>query len=673
MEIKERINRIREELLRHQHLYYVLSRPEISDLEYDKMFDELVELEKKHPEFDDENSPAKRVGSDITNTLPEVEHTIPVLSLDKAYSSEDVMTWIGRTEKNINTTFDVVIEEKIDGSSVVLYYEQGKLKRGVTRGNGYVGNDITENVKTIPEVPLTLTEPIDCVVRGEIYMPLDKFEECNKQVDGMYANPRNLASGVLRRVKSSETAKFPLHIFIYEGYFEDKSITKHTEILLKLEKLGFKTNPSVGVFRNNGENEGLNFHEGAVEEIPDYISSINDKRKKIEYEIDGLVIKINKISIREDLGFTGHHPKWAVAYKFESPQAQTFIKDITVQVGRSGRITPLAILGPVALAGSTISKATLHNQAYIDMLELSIEDKVTISKRGDVIPAVEKVVEKNEVGNPTFKLPNECPCCGSILKEDGAHLFCKNRGCKDRVLNNLKFFVSRGQMDIENLGGKTIELLFNEGFINSVPEIYRFNYSQLMDREGFGERKIQLIREAVEKSKEKPFMTVLSSLGFDELGKKASELLIKNGYNSFEKIIALFSEDREEELLKIDGFGEKTVIALKENFNDGENLRLIQELIDCGLTDHDAGFEEVLIDSSLEGTKWVVTGSFENFKPRELAKEEIIKRGGETTAAVSKKITHLLVGENPGSKYDKGVKLGINIVTEEQFLEMIKN
>ncbi|MBF0274778.1 MAG: NAD-dependent DNA ligase LigA, partial [Nitrospinae bacterium] len=398
----------------------------------------------------------------------------------------------------------------------------------------------------------------------------------------------------------------------------------------------------------------------------------NEKRKSIEYEIDGLVVKINTISIREDLGFTGHHPKWAVAYKFESPQAQTTVNDISVQIGRSGRITPLAILEPVALAGSTISKATLHNQTYINLLELAIGDIVAISKRGDVIPAVEKVLEKNELGNSTFKLPKECPSCNSLLEDDGAHLFCKNRNCKDRILNNLKFFVSRDQMDIENLGGKTIELLFNEGFITSVPDIYRFDYTKLIDREGFGEKKIKLIRNAVEKSKEKPFMTVLFSLGFDELGKKASELLIKNGYNSFEKIIALFHECREEDLLKIDGFGEKTVTALKKNFQDKKNLELIYELIHCGLNCHDAGFENVKLNSSLDGTKWVVTGSFETFKPRELAKEEIIKRGGEVTSAVSKKITHLLVGENPGSKYEKGVKLGITIINEEKFLDMIQ-
>jgi len=668
---EERILQLRKELLHHQHLYYVESNPEMSDLEYDALFDELTKLEEENPEFDDPNSPTKRVGSDLTHELPEVEHTIPVLSLDKAYSADDVLSWIQRTEKNLNTTFDVVIEEKIDGSSIVLYYEKGELKRGVTRGNGSVGNDITENVKTIREVPLRLPEPVTCVVRGEIFIPTERFEECNKEAGGVYANPRNLASGVLRRIKSSETAQFPLHIFIYEGYFEEKGFTKHTDILKRMKDLGFKTNPNVGVFSENPNRTDSPATAGNFGEIADYLKTITEKRQDIDHEIDGLVIKINEISAREDLGFTGHHPKWALAYKFESPQAETTINDITVQVGRSGRITPLAILEPVLLAGSTISKATLHNQAYIEVLELAIGDTVTISKRGDVIPAVEDVVEKNEKGFTTFHLPETCPSCKSKLKMDGAHLFCKNRQCNDRKLNALKFYVGRKQMDIENLGGKTIEYLCEKGFFRGIPDIYKFDYETLVEHEGFGEKKIALIKEAVEKSKEQPFHRLLLSLGLDELGTKAAELLIKNGYNSFEKIVALFQAGEEEKLLKIDGFGDKTVEALRENFTDKENLLLIKELTELGLKTVDEGFEEVRINDSLADTKWVITGTFENFKPRDLAKDEIIKRGGEVTSAISKKITHVLVGENAGSKKDKAEKLGLTIVAEKEFLEML--
>ncbi len=677
-EAERKIRSLREKLHHHQQLYYIKAEPEISDSAYDKLFDELLALEGKYPEYKDPNSPTMRVGSDLSSDFPEVEHTIPVLSLDKAYSVTEVQNWLERTAKNLNRALDVVIEEKIDGVSIVLYYEEGALKQAVTRGNGKVGNDVTNNVKTIKAVPLHLPEEVNLVVRGEIFLPKSTFETFNKEAGNIYANPRNLAAGALRRLKSKETAHFPLRIFIYEGYFQDASLYKtHTAILQKLKELGFPLNHRGMVLSatatEKSVSESLPFPEAPLSFLREYIEKQEEEREHIDYEIDGLVIKLNTIALREDLGMTGHHPKWAIAYKFESPQAETTVENIRIQTGRSGRITPLAELSPVLLAGSTISKATLHNQAYIDQLELAIGDRVSISKRGDVIPAVEKVLEPNDKGNTLYQLPKNCPACKTELQRVGAHDFCPNTHCPERMVNRLLFFAGRKQMDIEHFGEKTIRTLFEEGMIRNIPDFYTCNYDALIEKEGFGEKKIALMKEAIEKSKSTPFQRLLPSLGLDELGTKAAELLIKNGYTSFKKLLALFQEGREEALLKIDGFGEKTVKALKKGFSDKENIALIAALDKLGLQ-VEVGKEEegaLVKNKSLEGTRWVITGSFATFKPREKAKEEIQRRGGEVVSAVSKKVTHVLVGEAPGSKAAKAEKLGLNCIDEAEFIRML--
>lgn len=662
-EYKKIINDMRTTILKHQIYYYIESKPKIPDSKYDTIFNNLIELEKKYPEFNDINSPTKRIGSDLNCDLPETKHTINVLSLGNVYSTDELVKWLELRTKDIGSEFEIVIELKIDGLSIVLYYEEGNLIKAVTRGNGVIGNDIIHNVRTIKTIPLMMSKKINLVSRGEIYLPKDKFKEYNKKCGGIYANARNLAAGTVRRKKSENVASVPLSCFIYEGYFDNNNIKTHQNILEELQNLGFNTNPNIHIIKSS-------------EKISKFIEDLKSKRDSLNYDIDGLVIKINDLSIRNKLGETSHHPKWAISLKFEAPQCSTVVKDITIQVGRTGRITPVTFLKPVFLSGSTIKKATLHNQDYVNLLEIAKEDTVSISKRGDVIPAVEEVLIKNTKGNTTFKFPTTCPSCSSLLVKDGVHIFCKSKSCPDKRLNQIIFFIEKRQMDIRNLGKETIETLFKKDYLKSIPDLYEFDYSVLMNDPGFGKRKIEIIIAAITKSKSQPFHRVLPSIGMEEIGHKVTELLIKNGYKSFEDITNLFLKDGGKELLKIDGFGEKTVETMKKSFLDADNISLINNLIKLGLSKEEKILNKIsqtqLINDSLKGTTWVVTGSFEKFKPRELAKEEIVKRGGSMASGISKKITHLLVGEKPGNKVEKANQLGnIKIIKEDKFLELL--
>ncbi|MCP5103498.1 MAG: DNA ligase (NAD(+)) LigA [bacterium] len=543
MDIKEKIEKLTDELLKHQHLYYVEAEPEIPDTQYDALFDELTELETKYPQYASENSPTKRVGSDLDNAFPEKEHAVPVLSLDKEYTVEGLEKWITKTVKNADQPLGFVVEEKIDGASIVLYYKSGKLDAALTRGNGLVGNDVTENIRTIKQLPLITHEAADIAVRGEIYINKSEFNRFNAAFDDKYANPRNLAAGSLRNIKSTVVAKVPLKIFAYEGYFTPSISNDHILILAQLKTDGFSINKNLGYFSDDEEKQSIvneklpEITVGNIVELADYVKRRMEQRDKLDYEIDGLVIKVNEIDVRDALGYTAHHPRWALAFKFDAPTAQTRVKDIQVQVGRNGRVTPVANLEPVKIAGSTVARATLHNQEYIEMLELGAGDFVSISKRGDIIPAVEEVLEKDPDNPTVFKFPQKCPFCESSLEKEGAHHFCKNRECPERVKRSIIYFAAKNQMDIDTLGWKTITFLFDKGFVKSIPDLYTFDYDELLTEEGFKEKKVNNIKNSIEKSKEKRFRKVLTSLGFDGLGTSAVGDLVKNGYNSVEKIM----------------------------------------------------------------------------------------------------------------------------------------
>ncbi len=677
---EEEIRKLSELLRRYQHEYYVLVAPSVSDREYDRLFDRLQELEGEFPDLKAADSPTQRVGSDLSEALPEVEHRIPVLSLDKAYSVEEVAGWMHRSADKIGRPLSFVVEEKIDGVSIVLYYESGLLVRALTRGNGYVGNDITANVKTIGAIPLRLPERVDVAVRGEIYLPIDKFEGLNKSLETPYANPRNLAAGTLRRIKSSEVAAFPLTIFCYEGFFGDDRLS-HIEVLTRLRRLGFRVSSRIGVFSSRigpGDVEDADpaWTFGAIESLPEYIERAAEERRSLDYEIDGLVVKINELDVREELGYTGHHPRWAMAYKFESPEGTTVVRNIEVQVGRTGRVTPVARVEAVQIGGSTIRNVTLHNQDYVAMLEISVGDTVAVSRRGDVIPAVERVLQKNEEGNPVWKMPDECPSCGSLLEIHGAHHFCRNPSCPDQVRGRLHFFIGTGQMDIDNLGPETVELLIREGMVEDIPDLYTVDYRKLDNYPGFGEKKIALIEEGIEKSRERPFSVVLPSLGIPEVGPKVTELLIGSGYRDIDAILRLAEEEDEEKLVAVKGIGEKTAKTIIEEFSRPEQRRRIERLRELGLRmsadEGGAGAEDSgELGNEFAGEVWCVTGSFTRFNPRSKAVEEIKKRGGRTSSQVSGATTHLLVGENPGGKLKKARELGVNIVQEEEFLRRL--
>ena len=678
MDARKEMEALVERLLEYQKAYYVDSHPLVSDMEYDRLYDELKRLEEEYPELVLPDSPTRRVGSDLTNDFPEFRHTIPVLSLDKAYSRDEVISFMDKTISKQQKDLSFVAEEKIDGISMVLYYEKGVLVRGVTRGNGEVGNDVTQNIRTIGAVPLRLTEDADIAVRGEVFLSKEAFVSVNSRLDDdkKAANARNLAAGTVRRQKSVEAASVPLDIFCYEGFWaEGKDAPEsHLEILSYLKRLGFKINPHLACFSESREKSmrlledaGLKGDAYSFSQMQEYIDQKTAERKNLEYEIDGLVFKVNEIKVREQLGYTEHHPRWAIAYKFESPQAVSKLLSISVQVGRTGRITPVAELEPVALGGSTIRRATLHNQEYIDSLELAIGDTVSIVKRGDVIPQVEDVIEKNEDGNTVYKIDMRCPCCGTTLIKEGAHLFCPNRECPEQQIGLLSFFSSRGQMDIETLGPKTIKMFYDAGLLRKIEDIYTADYSSMVGEKGIGEKTVKAIMDSVNESKKQPFKVVLSSLGISEIGKKSAEILISGGFDSIEKL----KEASVEQLTAIDGVGEKTAKIIVESLKDQRLLETIEKLSLSGIHMSASEDDAEHYDDSLSGTVWCVTGSFENFNPRSKAMEEVEKRGGRTTSSVTGKTTHLLAGKGGGSKREDAIRLGVKVVSEEEFIKML--
>ena len=685
MSIKEEIDRLTEELKVYQDKYYKEGVSLISDTEYDRLTDRLIELEREHPELQHPDSPTRRVGSDLTNDFPEVRHTIPVLSLDKAYSDEAVLDFFSKSIQKEGGALSFAAEEKIDGISMVLYYEKGILVRAVTRGNGEVGNDVTPNILTIRSVPLSLPESIDIAVRGEVYLEKADFENLNAAESDdakKAANPRNLAAGTVRRQKSSEAGRVPLTIFCYEGFWGNKEETPsdHLHILSKLKSLGFRINPHLAFFDSDRkeaerklEDAGLEGDAYSFSEIDEFIKKKTSERKNLPYEIDGLVFKINELEVREEFGYTEHHPRWAIAYKFEAPQAEAKLLGITVQVGRTGRITPVAEITPTKLGGSTIRRATLHNQEYIEELELAIGDSVSISKRGDVIPAVESVVEKNNEGNTTFVLPDECPCCHTKIVQIGGLQYCPNYDCPDQVKGRISYFASADQMDIETLGPKTVELLYNAGILRRVEDIYTADYSLAADLPGIGEKSIRLLEKGIKESLKRPFVIVLSSLGVAEIGKKSAELLVRNGFDSIDKILHASDLKDAGAFSGIPGFGELTGTKIVEAFSSEKLRATIEGLRKAGLhmdSSQDEK-EDADYDQIFAGEVWCITGSFRNFNPRTKALKEVEKRGGRTVSSVTSKTTHLLAGEGGGSKRAEAERLGVRIVTEDEFMALI--
>jgi DNA ligase (NAD+) len=638
---------------------YAAGRPLVSDLEYDRQFDELKAWEETHPDERLPWSPTQRVGSDLSADFPEFRHTVPVLSLDKAYSPDEVFTWLDKTAKLTSQTLTVAAEQKMDGLSLVLYYEGGVLARAVTRGDGTVGNEVTANVKTIPTVPLKLKRPLSMAVRGEVFLPKTEFARLNAELPEPYANPRNLAAGSLRRVKSAEVAKVPLRIFVYEAFVSGPASSvphSHREALDLLRDEGFPLNPHLGAFT-----------PGQREELRTFIADQTALRPSLEWEIDGLVFKVDDLALRDELGSTGHHPRWALAYKFESPQARTVVEEIFIQVGRTGRVTPVARVKPAAVGGTTVTFITLHNRDYIETLGLGIGDEVAISRRGDVIPAVEEVLE--HTAEHVWAFPETCPDCQSTLEIHGAHHFCPNPACPAQVKGKLTFFVGRGQMDIESLGPETLDVLVSRGMVKDAADLFTCDFDQLNGVPGFGDKKIGALKEGIQIARQRPYAVVLPSLGVPGLGTKLVELFLGAGILTFDALVETL-RDRPEALLAVHGIGQKTIDGLRDELLRPDVLDLAARLKTAGLK-FDAPPPAAAESDALAGTTWCVTGSFTRFNPRSLAEAEIVKRSGKVVSAVSGKTTHLLAGTGAGSKLEKAQELGVKIVNEEEFVALL--
>lgn len=631
---------------------YRAGRPLVSDAEFDRKYDELVALERQTGVILPD-SPTRRVGADLSSDLAEEPHTIPVLSLDKVYSVGELVSWMDKMRSELQDDLLFTGEEKLDGVSLVVYYQEGVLVRALTRGDGRVGNVVTDNARTIRALPLRLPRPISVVVRGEVFLPKERFDEVNKKMTLPYANPRNLAAGTLRRIKSREVAEVPLEIIVYEGFFEDQVAT-HREVRERLAELGFPLSDHFRVF-------------GAG--VQSWVQEITQKRQDLPYEIDGLVFKLDRLDLREELGYTGHHPRWAMAYKFESPQGESTVLDIDVQIGRTGRATPVARIQPVSLGGATITNATLHNQAYIEALELGIGDRVVISRRGDVIPAVDRVLEK--ASPKIWQMPANCPTCNHPLEQEGAHHFCRNLDCPDILRQSLSFFTAKDNLDIETLGPETLLFVFEKYQVRHPEDLYTFDWDRLLEEKGFGPKKVAAIRQALQASKTKPFKNQLSALGIPELGPRTVEFLMDHGLDSWDTLVQWLQEPGTPRLLQISGFGETTVETLKKWVFHPLMQRRVQAL-------RQLGFSFALSEgtgprsTAWADQVWCVTGSFQSFNPRSLAEEEIKKRGGRVVGSVSSKLTHLLVGSSPGSKLDKALQLGVRVVREDEFIELLQ-
>lgn len=681
--LKKEQNRIiilRDKIREYNYEYFILNRPSISDQEFDRLFEELKNLEKKYPNFFSLGSPIDQVGSDLITLFPEEPHTIPMLSLNKVYNVEDLVKWIDKTGDAFS------LEPKMDGVSLVLYYEEGVLTKALTRGNGKVGSVITDNAKTIKNIPHILAKKDSLIVRGEVFLFKSDFEKINESQEVKLANPRNLVAGTLRRQDKEQVSLVPLKFIAYEGFWSSENLYQpltHRQALIRLSQLGLSLSRDILFL---GKEEPLSFDEKNLGwQVGDtdlgfsnwsYLRSfIHDqitKRDFLDYEIDGLVLKLDNLGLREKMGYTSHHPRWALALKFSFQEAETFIEDILVQVGRTGRITPLALVKPVALAGVTVSRVTLHNESFIQDLSLKVGDIILISRRGDVIPAVESVVKSKE--GPSWQMPDDCPFCFSPLFRDGAHHFCSNDQCPERVKAQLVFFVGKKQMDITSLSSKTIQLFFDKGLIKEEADFYKLDYEELESLEGMGKKKVEQIRKALNKSKNQPFRRVMLSLGIRDLGSFVINALYDEGYSSFQDYIHLAeSKDFLEKFTSIKGLGDRLAFSFQKQILSLSLQRRIRDLEEVGLSFQETSVEESLLKEGFFSNQvWCVTGVLYHFKNRDEVKDLITQNGGKFSSTLTKEVTHLLVGEKAGSKKRKAQEMLIEIKEEKDFIFYLK-
>ncbi|MBS0625839.1 MAG: NAD-dependent DNA ligase LigA [Verrucomicrobia bacterium] len=652
-----------EELIEHDKHYYDEAKPAISDFEYDRMMKALIDYEKKHPDQILPNSPSQRVAESATEGFKQREHMVPMMSLANTYSEEEISDFIKRVQKGLEKKeVAFCCELKIDGTALSLRYEKGKLVHALTRGNGKVGDDVTANIKTIKSVPLKLSGSVPDVfeVRGEVYLSIAAFEALNAQREEegemLFANPRNAAAGSLKQLDPREVAKRKLNLLCYaiaEG--QSPESTQH-ETIQFLKKAGFPTAKPEYVARCH-----------SISEIMKFAEKVHKDREKLPFEIDGIVIKVDDLKAHKILGATGKTPRYAVAYKFAPEQATTRINDITVQVGRSGVLTPVAELEPVFLAGSTISRATLHNQEEVARKDIRVGDWVAIEKGGDVIPKVVKVdFKKRPHNSKEWKMPRVCPACHTAVvhKEGEVAVRCPNPKCTGQRVRRVQYFASKHAMDIEHMGEKVVEQLVEKGLVSRVSDIYLLTEDDLATLEGFKEKSIQNLLDSIEKSRKCPLSRFIMALGIKYVGTETAELLAEEA-RDLDHLMHM----SEEELLHIEGIGEKTASAIVEHFSDRANREEIRLLLDHGVTPQRQKRQKIA-GHIFSGKTFVLTGALKHYT-RDEAASLIKERGGKTAGSVSKNTDYVLVGEDPGSKYDKAKELKIDILSEEQFKKML--
>ncbi len=658
---QKKIIELRATLEYHARKYYDEDSPEISDFEYDMMMNELKNLEKQFPDLVTADSLTQKVGGHVKEGFEKVEHEVPLQSLQDVFDYDEIYAFDKRMQKSseeFKLPLEYVVETKIDGLSVSLEYKKGILVRGATRGNGLIGEDITNNIKTIKTIPHKLNEDIDITVRGEVFISKIDFEKLNEQREildePLFANARNAAAGSLRQLDSKITAERPLDIYCFNVQKSEKDFVSHYDSLNYLAKLGFNVNP-------------VRKKCTTIEQVIKEIENIGDNREDLSFGIDGAVIKVDNLELREKIGTNFKVPKWAIAYKYPPEKKATLLKDIVFQVGRTGAITPMAILEPVKVAGSTISKTTLHNEDFVKEKDLKVGDTVVIQKAGDVIPEVVDVIKEKRTGKEKeFEMPKVCPVCGATaVREEGeAVTRCIGIECPAKLLRSIVHFASKAGMDIKGLGYAIIEELINRELISNIADIYYIKKEDIKSLKKSGDKFAQNLMEAIQASKENELNKLISALGIRHIGGKAAKVLAKK-YTTMDNLIGASLES----LSATDDIGEITAESVKEFFMQEQTIDLINRLKAAGVNMVEHG--EEAIDDRFAGMTFVLTGTLDNYS-REEASKIIERYSGKVSSSVSKKTTYVLAGEDPGIKLTKAQELGVNIIDENQFKEMIK-
>lgn len=659
-DIKLQIDNLIDKINYHSDKYYNQDTPEISDFEYDMMMKELIKLEAENPEFKRVDSPSNRVGGMALDKFDQVTHKNPMLSLSNAYSAEDLRDFDRRVREMTDGDIEYVVEFKIDGLSVGITYENGEFKSAATRGNGIIGEDISKNAMTIKSVPLKIDDKREIIVRGEVYISKENFEKVNEYQEEhdlqVFANPRNLAAGSLRQLDSKLTAKRPLDIFVFnlENINELEGIDTHSDSLEYLKKQGFSVSENYKICKS-------------IDEVIEFIEYWTENRGNLKFDIDGMVVKVNNIEQRNEMGFTAKSPRWAIAYKFPAERKKSKILDIEVEVGRTGTITPTAILEPVRLAGTSVSRATLHNEDFIREKDIKLFDHVIVQKAGDIIPQIVEVVKEDRTGEEKdFVMPSVCPECGepTVRLEGEAAVKCINISCPAQIRRGMIHFVSREAMDIDGMGESIITLFLKEGLIKDVSDIYYLKKEQIVPLERMGEKSADNLIKAIEKSKSNDLWRLINGLGIRFVGVKGAKILASN-FSSLDEIMKADVE----RLQQLEEFGSIMSESVVKFFREEQNLAVIQKLKDAGVNTEAGEDKSEGIPQLFEGMKIVLTGTLPTLK-RNQAKEIIELRGGKATSSVSKSTTFVLAGEEAGSKLTKANDLGIKVIDEDMFLKL---